>query len=117
MMENRATKSLRTFMTGLVDYAGLYPPASLSLEEAIRNFVRYQDDPEAWMLARFVIPAKRLPELSELAATVFSSEHRLSFSALGRSGVNIDEFLDHLELDLGDINDFRNEHVSQALVN
>jgi hypothetical protein len=117
MMENKATKSLRTFMTGIVDYAGLYPPASLPLEEAIRNFVRYQDDPEAWMLARFVVPAKRLPELSQLAATVFSSEHRLSFSALGRSGENIDEFLDHLELDLRDINDFRNEHVSQVLVN
>jgi len=103
-------------MRGIIDYAGLYPPASLSLEEAITNFVRYQDDPEKWMLARFIIPARRFPELSHLAERVFPSGRRLSFSALGRGGSDLDEFLGNIDLDLVDINDFRNAHVSQALV-
>jgi hypothetical protein len=104
-------------MTGIIDYAGLYPPASLSLEEAIANFVRYQDAPENWMLARFIIPAKRFPELSRLAETAFSSRERLAFSALGRGGSSLAEFLSNIDLDLMDINAFRNAHASQAFVN
>jgi hypothetical protein len=117
MTEGKTSPSLRAFMTRIIDYAGLYPPASLSLEEAITNFVRYQDVPEKWMLARFIIPAKRFPELSQLAERVFPSSGRLAFSALGRGGASLDEFLDNIDLDLFDINTFRNTHVSHALVN
>ena len=55
--------SLKVFLSQIVDYAGLYPPASLPLEEAFANFVLYQQAEEAWMLSRFIIPAKRLEEL------------------------------------------------------
>jgi hypothetical protein len=47
----------RELLSGLIDYAGLFPPASLALIEAIRNYQSYRDGPHAWMLARFVIPA------------------------------------------------------------
>jgi len=57
--------SLRALLSGVVDYAGLFPPAGLPLDEAIRNYARYRQGPDAWMLGRFVIPASRLPaELS-----------------------------------------------------
>jgi len=116
MAKNGHAAAVRVFLNRMIDYAGLYPPASLSLDEAIRNFVHYQSDPEAWMLANFIIPARRFPELSQLAEKTFPPDGILSFSALGRSGNNQEEFLENFEMDLREINDFRNLHVSQVLV-
>ena len=47
----------RELLRGLIDYAGLFPPASLNLSEAVRNYQQYRSGAHAWMLARFVIPA------------------------------------------------------------
>ena len=54
--------SLRALLSGVVDYAGLFPPAGLPLDQAIRNYARYRQGSDAWMLGRFVIPAARLAE-------------------------------------------------------
>ncbi len=56
--------ALKTLVEGLVDYAGLFPPASKSLDEALRNYRNYQSDPNAWMLNCFVVPAKDLDSVS-----------------------------------------------------
>jgi hypothetical protein len=55
--------AIRTLLRESIDYAGLFPPARLPLEEAFDNYLRYRTEPEAWMLARFVIPVGRLDEL------------------------------------------------------
>jgi hypothetical protein len=55
--------SLRALLAGLVDYAGLYSPASLPLPEVITNYECYLDSPEAWMLNRLVLPREKLPEV------------------------------------------------------
>lgn len=47
----------------LIDYAGLFPPASLSMEEAVRNYQTYSRGMYAWMLGRFVVPAARAKEV------------------------------------------------------
>lgn len=78
----------------------MYPPANLPLEDAFRNFLAYHSDPYAWMLSRFVIPAKRLAELPAF-------EERLSFTALGRGGKDVDDFLLNMKLDIADIDTFR----------
>ncbi|MDP1541287.1 MAG: hypothetical protein Q8L72_11640 [Moraxellaceae bacterium] len=105
--------SLKNFMSRIIDYAGLYPPANLSLEEAFKNFLDYQDSPDAWMLSRFVIPAKRLPHLTPLMP---ASASELSFTALGRSGASADEFLSNLKLDLDEILAFRETHRATVIV-
>ncbi|MEH7177789.1 hypothetical protein [Neobacillus vireti] len=51
------------FMTDLIDYAGLFPPAALPLKEAILNYHSYFQEEDSWMLGPFVIPASRLGEL------------------------------------------------------
>src|SRR5687768_14626096 len=114
--KNSHAASLHALLRQIIDYAGLYPPASLPLDEAIGNFVRYQNDPEVWMLARFVIPARRFPELSKLAGHAFPSEGVLSFSALGRGGNSAKEFFENLDLDILEINKFREMHGSSVLV-
>ena len=50
-------------LEGLVDYAGLFPPAALDLPTALRQFDGHQREPDAWMLGRFVLPVARLAEL------------------------------------------------------
>ena len=116
MIKNLPSKSLQTLLSKIIDYAGLYPPANLPLGDAIRNFVRYQIDADEWMLSRFIIPAKRLVELSQLAEQVFPREGVLTFSALGRGGKDADEFLENLKQDLEDIHAFRENHDSAVLV-
>ena len=56
-----------TGLGGLVDYAGLYPPANLSLEVVVRNFARFRSGPVDWMLGRLIVPSDRLVEANALA--------------------------------------------------
>jgi hypothetical protein len=52
-------------LRGLIDYAGLFPPARLGMEDAVVAYRAASDGPHAWMLDRFVCPATRLPELAD----------------------------------------------------
>jgi hypothetical protein len=84
---------LKALLAGLIDYAGLFPPASLPLDEAVGLYGRYQTEPESWMLSRFIIPAARLSQLSPGAGP-------MPLSVLGRGGEIEADFLDGLEADL-----------------
>lgn len=99
--------SLYSLLYQIVDYAGLFPPASLALEPAIRNFIRYQTWPEHWMLSRFIIPAVKLRELAELVMTGLTWDGTLRFSVLGRSGMDPEAFLTGVEADIQEVKDFR----------
>ena len=61
------TPSARALLAGLVDYAGLFPPAALSMDDAVAEYARWRRSPQAWMLGRFVLPASRLAELARAA--------------------------------------------------
>jgi hypothetical protein len=107
--------SLRALLTGLIDYAGLFPPAKLAMEEAIANYARYRIEPEAWMLGRFVCPASRLAELSAYLE-LFRSGPPLAFSVLGRGGKDAEEFLTGLHADLRATEAFREKHGGQDVI-
>ncbi|MCA9242540.1 MAG: hypothetical protein KDA32_01195 [Phycisphaerales bacterium] len=72
------TGSLRALMARLIDYAGLFPPASLDLETTVQNFVEYTASADAWMLGRLICPVARFEALAPLIA----SGPRVSLSAL-----------------------------------
>ena len=55
-------RSARAVLHGLIDYAGLFPPAGLPMSEAVRNYASYQRRAEHWALGRFVTPVARLGE-------------------------------------------------------
>jgi hypothetical protein len=76
---------LQGFLSGILDYAGLFPPAQLPLDEAIHHYARYRHDADAWMLARFVIPLARLPELAPYAS-LFADVPPFRFAVLGTGG-------------------------------
>lgn len=58
---------IRVLLTSIVDYAGLFPPAGLTMEAAVSNYAAYRQSPHAWMLARFIVPVSRLPEFEGAA--------------------------------------------------
>jgi hypothetical protein len=109
------SESLRTLLTGLIDYAGLFPPAKLPLREALANHVHYRAGGYAWMLGRFICPATRLGELVELKE-LFHTGAPLVISALGRGGASANEFLTGLSADLADIAACRQEHTGWVVV-
>lgn len=55
--------TLRVLLEGLVDYAGLYPPAALPFDEAVRRYRSYREGDHAWMLGRFIVPFERRAEV------------------------------------------------------
>lgn len=57
------TRSLRILLDGLIDYAGLFPPAALTMQDAVRNYARYRESEDAWILGRFVVPGDRVEEV------------------------------------------------------
>lgn len=48
----------------IVDYAGLFPPAALDMETAVRNYQSYLRSDQGWMLGSFVVSASRLEEFA-----------------------------------------------------
>lgn len=107
--------SLRALLSGVIDYAGLFPPAKLPLDEAIRNYARYRTEPESWMLGRFICPASRLAELQPFC-DLFLEGAPFVFSVLTRGGASSDEFLRGLRADLEDIQAFRQRHGERVVV-
>jgi hypothetical protein len=56
--------AIRALMKGLVDYAGLFPPASLDMRGAVERYREYLTGEDAWALGRFVVSASRLGEFT-----------------------------------------------------
>jgi len=48
----------------ILEYAGLFPPAALDMESALRNYQGYTETDEFWLLGGFVLPANRLEEFA-----------------------------------------------------
>lgn len=64
---------LRSFLTEIIDYAGLFPPASLPMAAAVGNYAEYLSGPDRDLLGRFVVPASRLAEFTSIARDALPS--------------------------------------------
>lgn len=100
-------KPISNFMRGLIDYAGLFPPAKLDMQPAISNYVKYLKQPGNYMLGRFICPAGRLAELEQHAA-IFSGLPQLKIAVLGSSGKDKNEFIHNLFKDFEKLESFKN---------
>jgi hypothetical protein len=52
----------------LIDYAGLFPPASLAMAPSVANYDAYLRSEWSWILGRFIVPVARLGEFEEAFA-------------------------------------------------
>jgi hypothetical protein len=57
-------KAVDALLSGLVDYAGLFPPASQGMREALENYASYREGEDRSALGRFIVPVSRLKELA-----------------------------------------------------
>src|SRR3982074_118572 len=83
--------SLRALLAHSIDYAGLFPPANLALDPALRNQSQYVRVPESWMLGAFILPIAEFDAAARHLSD-FDSEHPLRISALGPRTDNADAF-------------------------
>ncbi|HEX6576302.1 MAG TPA: hypothetical protein VF042_15145 [Gemmatimonadaceae bacterium] len=65
--------SLRAFLAGIVDYAGLFPPARLDMGSAVHAYAKYLKGSDSDLLGRFVIPVSRLDEFAADAEALLTS--------------------------------------------
>jgi hypothetical protein len=65
---------VQALLSRLIDYAGLFPPASLEMEPAVRNYREYLAGPHSWLLGNFIVPASRLEEFGEVYHAVCCDE-------------------------------------------
>ena len=64
---NTEMNAINSLLEGLIDYAGLYPPAALDMRSAVRNYLSYSQSAHAAVLGCFVVNLERLSELREAA--------------------------------------------------
>src|SRR5262249_38325072 len=62
--DNKIIRAIDAFMRRIIDYAGLFPPANLPLDEALAEFRMYQRHMRSRFLGRFVMPLDGLDKLS-----------------------------------------------------
>lgn len=65
---------VQALLARLIDYAGLFPPASLEMEPAVRNYQQYLAGDFSWMLGNFIVPASRLTEFTQVFQAVCCDE-------------------------------------------
>ncbi len=115
--------ALRTLLSGLVDYAGLFPPAELGMAPAVKNYASYKKGVYSWALGRFVLPVSQLGEFQELskglvpeggepwwlAALVNSSSFRADITAAGdfNERLDIGAVVDSFEMKASDVETIR----------
>jgi len=78
-MDQQAAKptvreSVHALLAGAIDYAGLFPPSTISMADAVLNYATYRNSNYRWMLGRFVVTAARLEEFVENARDFISHD-------------------------------------------
>ena len=72
-MQNPATAhAVAALLRNVIDYAGLFPPASLTMSAALANYARYSRSESSWILGRFIIPVARLGEFEKALAEEYA---------------------------------------------
>jgi hypothetical protein len=93
-----------------IDYAGLFPPASLPLSEALEMFRRYLNGRESWIIASIVLPIDRLTE-----AASFLPETPFRLTAIFRRNDDSNLWLSCLKEDCEHLRAFLSAHPQVAI--
>jgi hypothetical protein len=64
------TSAIDALLRGLIDYAGLFPPAAHNMAETVDRYARYRRGPDARALGRLVVPSARLMEWEQAVAAL-----------------------------------------------
>lgn len=101
-------ESVRILLNEIIDYAGLFPPSQLSMQDAVLNYATYRGSNYGWMLGRFILPVARLDEFYESAREFLpkSGSNPWRVSALAGEDINAT---------IRSINEFNRQHSDSAV--
>ncbi len=97
---------LRVLLDGLIDYAGLFPPAALEMPVAVQQYAGYRSGADTWALGRFMVPLARLGEMREAAAGLADSD-AWKLSVLVLPGEPVPPEIESVELKIERAGDIR----------
>lgn len=84
-MATAVAPALRELLTGLIDYAGTFPPSTLPCAAAVDKYAEYRRGPRAWMLRWLVVSSgdlDKVPRELDGALSVLSDEDTPRAAAL-----------------------------------
>jgi hypothetical protein len=97
----------RALLTGLIDYAGLFPPAQLLMRAAVPKYAMHRSGPFAWLAGRFVLPLTQLDEFERVFDALPPGDRSRSWSLVVLGGRNHDA-------DLRKITEFNRRHGEEG---
>lgn len=89
------------FLDQIIDYAGTFPPASLTPEEAVSNYFEFMDNDEGWIVENL---AWRVVDLKTLADLL--GNRAVGVAAIGRPSADWPEWQAAREADAKDMSVF-----------
>ena len=102
------TPSLASFMDGIIDYAGLFPPANLNLHDTLKNMLRGQKFAENWMISSLVLPVNQLDNLTTTLTDLGEADAYFPISFVASRAESEKVFFDTLNTDIKRIKEFDN---------
>lgn len=102
-----STDAARALLGSLIDYAGLFPPAKLSMRAAVAGYASSRSGADAWMLGRFVLPLARLEDFERALADLSASRRATPWPLCVIAGRT-------LEVDAAKIVDFNERHGDEG---
>ena len=97
-------KSFRVFMENLIDYAGVFPPASLSLETAMKNYVRIRQTKYSWIISRFLCPSTKISHFFDLYENNYLNSGQWKLSLIFPLKEDTDSLITAVTAALADLN-------------
>lgn len=107
--------SLSALQNSLIDYAGLFPPANLSLDDAITEYANYKKSEDSWMLGPFVLPVSLLKQVKTHLG-FFSKDFPLHLSIVGRKSSSETECTKQFQEDINHISAFVNQYRREIII-
>ena len=105
----------KALFDGIIDYAGLFPPARLPMDEAFGRYLEHRSGSYGWILGRFVCPASRFSELEPLLTGIDPIHLPIKLAVLGRGGATVEEFLDAVAQDAAAIRSLSSRHDQRVV--
>ena len=115
MVHVEIAASLRALLRRSIDYAGLFPPAGLELERAVKEYASYLRSNEAWMLSTFVLPVKKFGEAAWFVSE-FDEDSPFRISALGTKTINAIDFIEELKSTAKGVREFAGEYPKEVRI-
>ena len=91
--------ALGNLLESVIDYAGLFPPARLEMDQAVATYATERGGIHQAMLRHFIVPAKQHIKFEQFDATVAAGPP-WTLAVLVGGGETLRDWTDHLDADL-----------------